>query len=958
MKKIFLIEDVSEPETWETIEVENNLDWIMSHFPTWSDNIKIYYGVISQATELTPFCEDDLELIALQDEIYIVVYPTANLVIMAVIAIVVAVAAAYFLAPTIPNVNQKNTQAQSPNNELSNRQNQPRPNARIPDPYGTNNVTPDMLAQSFTVFKNHQELEHSYMCIGRDEYEISASNIFDDTTLFSEIAGASLAVYSPFTSPNSLDVPQLQIGDPINTPIETVYKSNSVNGQTLRPPNDNRIKGDNNIRFVSPNIIESIGETDLTNVFSAGDTLKLENAFVATAYSGSTKDIVAWSDGYIMFEIPSNSIPPEYANGGAIRLTGALFEVKNESGAVISTYDLSGTYQTQSVSVVSVTSGEPPTTQYFLKIQFVNPSAINPKWAVADGETATTANVYVEVNSAKLDLNGSFTVTSVSSNSIMLSNPSAINSNWGLISTTEYVSAVLSTSGDKWIGSFTVSGKETSGVYCNFVATNGLFKDNGTAQTRVDVEIQIELTQVNEAGAPIAAPTLHNITVQGSETSRTTRAATLRVENLPVGIYKIRAKRITPSDLAFKGTVVDEVKWRDLYSTETVDDLHFGNVTTIQVTNFATTGALTLKQRKINLICTRKVKSVDAEYNLLPYKIASNRASDIFLDASLDPFIGRRQLHELNIEQIYNTIAEVETYFGHSNAIEFCATLDQSNLSYQETAALIAQAVFCEAYRQGNKINLFFERETDETILLFNHRNILPLSDTHQVRFGNLNKYDGVIFTYTDANNKDTLATIELSDDGTYQNPKEVESTGVRNRLQAYFHAWRIWMKVKNQNKSVSFDATSEGELLIKGHRILVSDMSAAIYSEGYVVSQVGLILKLSQKFTHIVGETYGINLQLTDGTVQNIAITPTTNPKEVLLNAPPRVPLYIDKDAYNDCRYIIYPTTETPISAFIVSERKTNENLTSSVSAYNYSSLYYGHDNDYNVGIIDQEGY
>lgn len=954
MKKIFLIEDVASPETWTTIETENILDWIMSYFPTWSDNIKIYHGVISQATELTPFCEDDLILIAEQDEIYIVVYPTANLVIMAVIAIVVAVAAAYFLAPTIPNTG-KNTQTQSPNNELSNRQNQPRPNARIPDPFGTNNMTPDMLAQSFTIFKDHQEFEHSYMCIGRGEYDIEASNVFDDVTLFSEIAGSSLEIYAPFTSPNSGDAPQLRIGDPINIPIETIYKSNNVNGITLRPPNDNRLQGDNNIRFTYPNGIEYTGDKDFTKFFDAGDTIKIERSQVDISYTvphvenlinamfkldyDDVNNTRAVSFGV---PIPSAQLPAYLVNTTAFKFA-----------SVVGNGSFNGDY-TATLTEIRLVTG----IYYAVYSATVYPSALNSIAENVDISSNATLTAGFDTVATNESLDGEYIATTVSSNYIQLSNPSAVNPNWSKITQTSYISPVLSTSGVKWVGSFTTPTNEAIGMYINVVAMNGLYKDNGTSQYSFHAFITVELTQVNEAGAAIAPPLTFNDEIIGSSTSRTTRAKTLEIRNIPKGRYKVRVARTSETDLSFKGSVVDEIKWRDMFTIEPIDDLHFGNITTVQATNFATAGALSLKQRKTNMTGTRKVSTVDADFKLLPDKIASNRASDIFLEVALDPFIGRRKITELNVEQIYRTINEVEEYFGTAKAVEFCTTLDQSNLSYQETAALIAQGVFCEAYRQGNTINLFFERETDETVLLFNHRNILPLSDTRQVRFGNLNKYDAVVLTYADPYNKDTLATIELSDNGTYQNAKEVESTGVRNRLQAYFHAWRIWMKVKNQNKTVSYDATSEGELLIKGHRILVSDTAGNIYSEGYIVSQVGLLLKLSQKFTHIDGVTYGINLQLTDGTVQNIAVTPTANPKEVLLSEPPRVPLYIDRNAYSDCRYIIYPTDEKPIAAFIVSERKTNDNLTSSITAYNYSNLYYSHDKDLINEIIDNEGY
>ena len=280
-------------------------------------------------------------------------------------------------------------------------------------------------------------------------------------------------------------------------------------------------------------------------------------------------------------------------------------------------------------------------------------------------------------------------------------------------------------------------------------------------------------------------PTLHQYTVEGSDVNRSQRAGTLEVQGLTPGRYKVRVRRVTPTDLNYKGSVVDEVKWRELYSLTPVNDLHFGNVTTLQVVNYATTGALTLKERKVNLDSTRLVNSVDENYNLLPYKIPSNKASDIFVDLSLDPFIGRRNIAELNLQAIYNTVNEIETYFGTAKAAEFCYTFDKTNLTYENSAAIVANAIYCEAFRQGNLIQMFFERKTNDTVLLFNHRNKLPDSEKRHLRFGNLDDYNGVVYSFTDPENEDTLSKIILSDNENEEpnNPKEIEGVGGKKQI-------------------------------------------------------------------------------------------------------------------------------------------------------------------------------
>src|SRR5690606_13800161 len=114
------------------------------------------------------------------------------------------------------------------------------------------------------------------------------------------------------------------------------------------------------------------------------------------------------------------------------------------------------------------------------------------------------------------------------------------------------------------------------------------------------------------------------------------------------------------------------------------------------------------------------------------------------------------------------------------------------------------QAAFCTAYRRGNIINLSFERETTDSVLLFNHRNKLPGSETRTVRFGNADNFDGVAYSYIDPED-DAIITRYLPDDQSAINPQDVESIGVRTHLQAYWLASRIWNTIRYQNTVTEF---------------------------------------------------------------------------------------------------------------------------------------------------------
>src|SRR5690606_25490688 len=114
--------------------------------------------------------------------------------------------------------------------------------------------------------------------------------------------------------------------------------------------------------------------------------------------------------------------------------------------------------------------------------------------------------------------------------------------------------------------------------------------------------------------------------------------------------------------------------------------------------------------------------------------------------------------------------------------------------------SMIAEAVYCKAYRRGSVLRLFFERQTEDSSLLFNHRNKVPGSEQRTDQFGNAEGNDGIEYQWIDPDN-DAPVTIYLPEDRSAVNPKRIESVGVRIYEQAYLHAWRAWNKIQFQDE-------------------------------------------------------------------------------------------------------------------------------------------------------------
>ncbi len=989
---VTLVQDPLDEASWTNHDVPDLCDFLREQWKQFPDTGRIYHKQVSHESDVTPHDEKSIELLkTLPGPFYIVIYPGNPGVILAVQILIAVVAVA--LAPSVPDVPNaaaRNQSAASPNNELSDRTNRARINGRICDIFGTVRSTPDLLALPYKRFVNNREVEYAYMCIGRGYYEVS--DIRDGDTLASNIPGTSVEVYAPFTSPNSGDDPQLRIGNPIRTPVWNVRRNNSVNGQVLRPPNPSTFTGSGNVRFVAPNIIELFPGTadDLTKFFVEGDELTVTGATMTTGVAVD-ETVQCRATVVTLRQAYFKSLPPHYeynTSGGAL-----VFELSSEAvvnamfvpGSDIiltqtagdsrfSGLDLSGTYEIDTVSINEPTAQQISRgVKRYVIVKLVDPATVNADWDdaqvsddswdwVNDAPRLTFTLSLDAAESYDLDLDDTYDILSVTKEQIILDNPVAVNADWAIVATnglTPYLSPTLSTStAPRWIGPFILREPDTTRVLANLVAQNGLYKDDGTDQFAVDVEVELEVTPVDNDDEPLAASELFQITLRGSTTLKETVAVSL--EAIPSSFYgrnRVRMRRVTETDEAFEGTVVDEVRWRDVYSMAAVEPAEFGNVTTVQTITFATASALAVKERKLNMIVQRMLPTFDGTNFDDETLAVTENAADIFVAICRDKYLGNRQLAEINVANIYATIAEIEAYFGHIHATQFSYTFDNDNISFEEMLTIVANAIHSVAYRRGNIFNLSFEKQTDDSVLLFNHRNKMPATETRTQKFGYADDNDGIELAYVNPAD-DSIITIFLPLGYPSVNPKRIETIGVRRHLQAYFIAWRAWNKIQHQNMFTEFEGLQEAELLVRNDRILVADSTRPNTQDGEVVAVAGLVLTLSKRVDLTQFTGYTIFLQHANGTVESIGITAGSDSTKVVLDDAPLFDLVVDPEGYARTTFIILGVEETQQLPFLFQEREPQSKMTSTVRASIYDERFYANDLDFINELIDENGY
>lgn len=980
MITVHYVPDFFDPKSATIERCTSLIESLMSKWTRMPERTRIYHERVSRDRDVTPQSQADiLRLQELRGNFYVVSVPDTTGFEIFVYASLFVVAYAMVKMSNLPIPSARSLTQESPNNQLSNRENQIRIGGRIPDMFGTNIATPDLIAVPYFVYENHAKVEYAEMCLGRGEYQFetvqSAYEIRDGDTLISEIDGARVEVYGPGKSAFG-DQPDFTINGEIDEPIRTVKRVTAVNGQTLEPANANEVVYDYEVGVLRDFkiVADPLSSIDFTTDVAALDTVSISIRPLLVGQVSSSWSY--WSSGkYVAggyIELDTN--PFVYWDGDTEVYVDALTEL-----VVGSLVDVDFTILISSVPTrvygrwivigLSTVGGK-------VHIQFNDPWLINPALTGYVG-TSELVSLYMVGRYDSIDFSGTFLVDSVSAKEITLNAAQVMSANprwyyrYGLPTTwadlgdpnlpwfySLYGVVFNPDGGDQfWIGPFTVNLPDMGGAIANFVAPQGLYSDDGTTQYQIDVDVEIEFTPINVAGVPIGDTEVFTATIEGSNRSRAERAVSIVTDGLDVSsYYSVRARRTSLRNTLAGGVTVDEVKWADLYGTKLYEGPHFGNVTTIRAVTTATASALTVKSRKLSVRCTRKVKVLQTDNTLSSDLRATRRFTDILAHVCLDPYIGGRSANELDLENMRDTFDAIVDYFGTEEAASFSHTFDRIDMSFEETAALIASAAFCTVYREGSLIRTFFERANSSSTVLFNHRNKLPKSETRTYEFGVEGDYDGVDLEYTQP--LDGVRTLyRIPTDLSAIKPKKVVTAGVAHPLLAYFHAWREWNRLQHRRVLTEFTATQEAELLLPNSKILVADNTRQHVQDGEVRSKSGLTIETSQPvhFEELV--SYTIFLQYTDGTVQSMPVTAGVDEYHVVLDEEPLVSLSIDPNNYALTTYLIVRNDDSWVREFLVNEREVSEGMQSKVVAFNYDSRYYANDLDYDNGVIDEDG-
>lgn len=790
----------------------------------------------------------------------------------------------------------QNRTTKSPNNQLGSRDNQVRVLQRVEDIFGRVKSTPSLMMPTYFKYVNHRQVEYGYYCVGRGYYDVS--ELRDGDTLLSDFSRASAAVYAPFTSPGR-GAPQLQIGPAITDPVLTAQRNEQVDGITLQPLNKLQIIGEQTWDMDGPSgrITQKSGYPGIGIVAEPGVTL---------TFNGT-------SGGY------GNQAQYEFSYAGGV-VTSSFFSSRNVGDSFQATNgDANSPFAVW-------------TTFTILTKPFPTQATVSPTWEFNNGNFWTRSPLPPVNFTAEIDAVGELFV---------------IVSGASFPTATEVRGTAVVHNGveSEWTNWMTSNSSTATSAWMNVTAVGGLYRDDGKGQQPITVAYQFEIRRLDGTGTYMVNSSL---TGQGQDM----RAETVESILPWTGGFQVRARRTTPYDSGFQGAVVDEIKWSDLYAISAVTRENFGNKTTIQTVMYATPRATSVRSRQLNCWAFRKLPTFngsawsggfDSDGRHVSGTISTTaRASDIIGNMVMDRRIGNRPISDADMHQIYATQLQIEAW--RVDCGEFNYTFDSKDSSLEDMVGIVAQAVFCVAFRQAGKIRLFFDRPQTQSQTLLSHRNKRPDAETFTRSFRNDSDYDGVEITYSDR-----LSTqaekIRLPLDGSARHYKIIEMPGVTRYEQAWMHANRQYNQLLNQRIVVDTEVTQIGRLVTPGSLVDIVDNTRFQSYDGNVIGQDGLTLKLSQPVD--VEPTSDIVLMNRDGSVESIPVTAGADRFHVVLARYPAQPLVtqLTAEGGEPTEFSVASNDRRKAQTMLVKEVSRSDGEYVKITAVNYSDAYYAAD-------------
>lgn len=902
---------------------------------------KIYKGNPCGETDVTPSLDNSSSIEYLHDskeDFTIVCYPGEMIsAVNYVSAKLFGAAVSAFVK--IPKLNNSSSTGSS-NNNLGDKQNRERLKQRVPYIIGRVKSIPDLFTPVYRCFKGGIETEISLLSVS--ENPVAVSDFKEGDTFVKEIPGTSLTAYAPgqnITGTENI----FKVGSTFDTVPLVTKQNKSINGQTLLPPNSTRIEA-NDVYFEYPNIVKTLNQSssDQFDKFVVNETVMLEGANYGIAdftVTGSTTILFAEHS----IQLTSTQTSAGYDSYRKINITAML--VADPSGAQL---DLAGLYDIETIIYAN--------NIYTIKLK--DPAETNANFANLTANATVNISANLTANTANIFLDGTYVITGIDlqNQQLTLASPSTVNSDWEKLydltgKQTPNARVKFRGSQSNNIGWFTINSKLSTGLLLNFKAANGIYKGSKAKQVDIIVEYQKVIDEI-----PTGIVYSKTLSIFGKANNRDSVGGSLYIDLPFTGAVRFRARRT--NDNGDDAELMDETKFYSAYAYHKLERL-VEDLTLVRQETQATASATSADSRELNCIAESLVYSYRDGVRSAE-RIKSRNFADLVIDLALNDMIGRCSLSEINIDRLYQVADEIEEYFGSERMTEFNYTLDDAKQSFEEILRMIAIAICSHDRRSSTVLYFDFERSDSMPIILFNHRNKLPESESRKFSTKIENNYDGIELTYVDSDLGWIEQTIKLPDEQ-IKNAKKIDALGVVYKEQAHIIACREWNKLRYKYIDCKFTGYAESELVFKGDLIAVVDDTrlTPVYfgdpqlmiTSGEIVKWSGLSVEVSQPCLLDFTKSYVIHLQLKNATMEAIPITQGVDKYHFNLARQPQLALVTEGDIKTT--YSITTDDRQNDQVFLLLDKKSNHFFENELTAINLDERYYQNDNDIKLNLI-----
>lgn len=930
MSQIYLINNVLDETEYEIIESENVFIDFLNIRKT-HPQARIYLGEPCPENDITPTSDskDSIRrIIDLKEKCTIVcVAGKGALKLLNPVLYFSQETLKFATSLLIPQIgsssNNGNQVTGSGNNNLSNPENKQRIKERPPYIIGKVKAIPDLYAPPYRHFLDGIEIEETLMNLC--ENPVAVSQFKEGDTPIEEVTGKSLTAYGLNQSIIG-DQNIYKIGESFAEAPIIAKASNSINGQTLLPPNTT-IFSDTQMYFQYPNLIKTLGSSGDFDKWSSGDEIIIEGANFGIADLSITGAV---SIGYETktISITSNQTVVDYQSYRKINITSMLI-----TDPVTGQLDLAGLYD---ISSISYSGG-------VYTILLSSPESTNANFSNLTQDATTNISANLTANISSIFLDGKYLVSSISvpNKTIALTAPSTINSDWNKLDglngkQTPAASIKLRGSQENYIGWYTIESQGAEGVLLNFRAQNGIYQGENPKTVSISTQYQQVIN-----GNPSGIIYTSTVSMTGVGNNRDSVGVSMWITLPFSGAVRFRARRT--NDNGDNQNLVDETKFYQAYAYHRLEKLTYDNRVIIRQKTIATPNATSQESRQLNCIAESLVYSYRGGVKSAN-RIASRNIADLTIDLALNPKIGRRKESEIDFNRIYQAVDDITAYFGSEKMAEFNWTLDKTNTSFEELMRVIAAATCSHDRRVNRKIYYDLESENNDPIILFNHRNKKIKTESRGHNFRNVN--DGVEITYVDSENGWVEKILRVPNEG-ITNPKKIDGTGIVYKQQAHIIAWREWNKLEFSRVSSTFTAYCESDLVFRGDCVLnTDDTRSDNTSSGEILAWSGDTVVGSQPFEFT--ENNLIHLQLKSGAIDVIPVSAGVDEFTFKLRYPPSESLVVDgqiKTAYS-----ITTESESKDQRFLVVKKDPSDVFENVVTLSNFDERFYRNDKD----IID----